>query len=131
MKIKIMLPLFAVIAAIALTFVVSSFQKGINEKNPKGSQPTLIDYYFKFDGTDGEETNEMKWTETDAADFNSTLTCTSIRRGCKLKTTKITGTSGVDAHPELVEVDGTAPNISPKTSVASGVTQVKNRVPTY
>lgn len=121
--------LFIILAfTVALTAAAFTTVKKQEAKKSIKDKDLLIDYYFRFDGDDGQEDDESLWIQISATMYNLG-SCNQQYRGCMLKTTTITGTSGAGAHPATVNITGTAPNVSPTTG--GGVTEVKNRVSSY
>jgi hypothetical protein len=117
-----------VVFAVAIISVAFTTVRKNEVKEPSEDKAVLVDYYFRFDGDDGQEDDESLWIQIGANMYNLG-SCNQPYRGCMLKTTSITGTSGAGAHPSVVNVTGTAPNISP--TIGGGVIEVKNRVASY
>ncbi|RYY59913.1 MAG: hypothetical protein EOO05_11730 [Chitinophagaceae bacterium] len=123
---KFALPVFAVIAIIG-AFTMSAFNNktaGIETKSPVSQTET----FFQFAGTPGQEEDETKWNQITEAAYDALTGCNKTNDGCRLTTTSTQMISSV-LRPQLVEVTISGLHKNPKTSVASGVTEVGNANP--
>jgi hypothetical protein len=124
MNIRKMIPSFAIAIGMVLAMATSAF------KEVPGNKSTDPIFYFRFDGTNGQEDQEAQWTAISQSVYDLSA-CNKALRGCMLATTTVTG-SGSNLHPAQVDVD-TDPNNSANKSpiTGDGVTQVKNKVNSY
>jgi len=113
---------FAIATGVALVTVTSAFKEA-----PKAKAGDPTEYYFIFNGSNGQEADESQWSPIDETTYDLT-DCPNQFRGCALRTTTVTGT-GANMHPAQVDVTGSGTNISPVTG--DGVDQVKNRNTSY
>lgn len=80
------------------------------------NKSNLIEYFYRFDGTSGQESNMSKWTQITQGAYDSLSCPNGSAQGCKIKNT--TNSAG---HPTSVPLSGGVP-------VQTGVnTQVKNK----
>jgi hypothetical protein len=124
MHLKKTTPVIAIAIGLVLALATSAFKQA-----PKNKSNDTI-YYFRFDGTNGQEDQEAEWTAISQSVYDLSA-CNKSLRGCMLATTSITG-SGSNLHPAQVDVDtdpNNPANKSPKTG--DGVIEVKNRVNSY
>lgn len=118
-----LLPVFAIATGVALVTVTSAFKT----KPDINKNSTLTEYYFTFNGSNGQEADVTQWSQISEADYESS-SCGNPYRGCELSTTSVTG-SGSSLHPAKVDVTGSGTNISPTTG--DGVDDVQNRDASY
>lgn len=132
--------IIAVIAVVMVVAVASAFGKlpQSNEKvvpakaskkapQPKEEKEALVNYYFIFNGTNGQENDETKWSQIDQSTYDLS-SCSNAYRGCALKTTAVTGTAP-NIHPTKVNVTGSGTDVSP--TLGDGVIEVKNKNSSY
>lgn len=61
------------------------------------------EYFYRFDGTPGQESNMSKWTQISSGEYNS-LDCEGTTKSCKIKNTTNSG-----GHPTSVPLSGGLP----------------------
>lgn len=72
------------------------------EKQVTRSQ-AFEDFYYRFDGAVGEESDMSQWTQISQSTYNS-LSCTGSAKACK-----ITNTTNSGGHPTSVPLSGGLP----------------------
>lgn len=87
--------MFAVIIALSVFAFTRTEKKIIRHDN------SMVDYYYRFDGTHGQENNMSLWTQISAGTYDA-LPCPNINsQGCKIINS--TNSSG---HPTSVPLSG-------------------------
>ncbi len=98
---------------------------GESNASNDGVKPGNNVYYFYFTGSPGQEDDESLWVELEDEDAFDQAFCPGTKNGCVLATTSITGTSGVDARPSVVNTEGEGSEMTPITG--GGVTDLRYR----
>ena len=124
MDFKKIMPVFAIAIGLVLALATSAFKQVPKDQN---ADPI---FYFRFDGSDGQEDQPSQWTEISKSVYDLS-SCNKQLRGCMLATTTVTG-SGSNLHPAQIDVTTDPNNTANKSPITGdGVTQVKNRVQSY
>ena len=118
------MPVFAIAIGLVLALATSAFKERPMDKT---TDPI---YYFRFDGTNGQEDQESQWNAISQSVYDLS-SCNQTFRGCMLATTSVTG-SGSNLHPAQVDVTTDQNNSANKSPITSSqVIEVKNKVNSY
>lgn len=79
---------------VAIIFAAFTYPKTVHE-----SKGNLTDFYYRFDGSPGDENIMANWTQISKGAYDS-LTCAGTTKSCKI--TNNTNTSG---HPTSVPLN--------------------------
>ena len=102
---KYLLSSAAIVVAIIFAAITFSNAKTIVRSN-------FTEYFYRFDGTPGQESIMSKWTQITQGAYDS-LPCESTVKTCKIKNT--TNSAG---HPTSVPLSGGTPALTaPNTDV--------------
>lgn len=91
---------FSAILAVAVAIGAVAFTA---EKPAVSKADDFTNYYYRFDGTSGQEGMTNKWTQITQGAYDS-LSCFGSAKGCK-----ITNTTNSSGHPTSVPLSGGVP----------------------
>lgn len=108
------------IIAVVMSFGIFAFAKS---SHPAKQSSNMLEYYFKFVGSHGDESDTGEWQEISKATYDS-LSCLGSHQGCKITTTSVSNPSATFGQRIIssVTVDG---NDVPLQTMDN--TEVKNK----
>lgn len=89
MKTKVLLPVLAVIAALAIVFVTSSFLANPGKESKNTTKPQFDNYYFEYTGTNDEEEYKKEENWSYIGDEEPANPCGGTEYVCILVTNEI------------------------------------------